>query len=191
VPSVCAVGVASSLEIEDQDFSASFKGGKWVVKYKWVNGAQEPVLYNTVAQYAIQKECCTQYEAEVEEWIANGWLQLYEGEDCGIIPLLAVLQVNKAKVRPVLDFRELNQFVSSHTATSDVCGEKLRTWRRMGNNVCLIDLKKAYLQLHVDRSLWKYQVVKYKGKRYCNTARIWIECGTKDNDGGIKRNSWE
>jgi hypothetical protein len=169
VSSTCAVGVVSGLQIEDQDFSAKFEDGKWVVKYNWVSGGHEPVLYNTVAQYKVQEECSFQYEAEVEEWIANGWLQAYEGEDYGIIPLMAVLQLNKAKVRPVLDFRELNQFVSSHTATSDVCGEKLREWRRMGSNVSIIDLKKAYLQLHVDQSLWKYQVVRYKGKRYCLT----------------------
>ena len=44
VSSTCAAGVVSGLQIEDQDFSARFEDGKWVVKYKWVNGAHEPVL---------------------------------------------------------------------------------------------------------------------------------------------------
>lgn len=160
---------ASSITINDQDFSAIFTQGKWVVKYNWRQENQDPVLRNQVTQYRVREECKKEYEDEVEEWIAQGWLQEYVGEKCGIIPLLAVVQPNKGKTRPVLDFRELNQFVSSHTAASDVCGEKLRSWRRMGTNVCLIDLRKAYLQLHVAPDMWKYQVVMYKGKRYCLT----------------------
>jgi hypothetical protein len=40
--------------------------------------------------------------------------------------LMAVTQRNKLKIRPVMDYRELNQFVSSHTADGDVCSTKLR-----------------------------------------------------------------
>jgi hypothetical protein len=68
-----------------------------------------------------------------------------------------------------MDYRELNQHVSSHTGESDVCGEKLRKWRRSGTNVKMLDLRKAYLQLHVSPELWKYQVVKFEGKTYCLT----------------------
>ena len=39
----------------------------------------------------------------------------------------------------------------------------------MGSNLQIIDLRKAYLQFHVDSSLWRYQVVEYKGRRYCLT----------------------
>ena len=34
---------------------------------------------------------------------------------------------------------------------------------------CLLDLKKAYLQVHVDPSLWRYQVVRFEGVKYCLT----------------------
>ena len=74
----------------------------------------------------------------------------------GIIPLMAVVQQNKKKIRPVLDYRELNQFVSSHTAESTIRNDKVRSWRRMGTNLCMIDLKNAYLQIHVHPSLWKF-----------------------------------
>ena len=30
----------------------------------------------------------------------------------------------------------------------------------------MLDLRKAYLQLHVDRSLWKHQVVQFQGKHF-------------------------
>ena len=33
----------------------------------------------------------------------------------------------------------------------------------------MVDLKSAYLQLHVDESLWPYQLVEYKEKVYCLT----------------------
>jgi hypothetical protein len=96
-------------------------------------------------------------------------LQPFAGEPEGVIPLMAVVQANKNKVRPVMDYRELNQYVSSHTAESEVCGEKLRQWRKMGTNLKIMDLRKAYLQLHVSEELWKYQVVKFKGRLYCLT----------------------
>ena len=49
---------------------------------------------------------------EVEDWIAKGWLKPYDGvAGDGIIPLIAVVQVNKNKVGPVMVYRELNGFV--------------------------------------------------------------------------------
>ncbi|XP_043214663.1 uncharacterized protein LOC122378020 [Amphibalanus amphitrite] len=113
------------------------------------------------------------YQEEVEEWVSNGWLIPYNEEEHGpvrgTVPLMAVVQPNKEKVRPVMDFRELNEYVTTHTADADVCAHKLREWRRKGTNVALIDLQKAYLQIHVHRSLWTYQTVVFGGKRYCLT----------------------
>jgi transposase InsO family protein len=122
-----------------------------------------------VPQYRIPPDARKEFEAEVQEWISNGWLQPFQGDCDGLIPLMAVIQVNKAKVRPVMDYRELNQHVSSHTADGAVCGAKLRSWRRLSESVSIIDLRKAYLQLRVEPSLWRYQVVQFKGRRYCLT----------------------
>lgn len=47
----------------------------------------------------------------------------------GLIPLMAVIQQNKDKVRPVLDYRELNEHVDTFTPRADVCTQKLREWR--------------------------------------------------------------
>lgn len=160
---------APVLTIEDKDFRAEFEGGQWIVSWKWCES--EPMLRNTVAQYNVAPQAKEAFEAEVDDWIEHGWLQEYSDGDppSGIIPLMAIIQPNKQKIRPVLDFRELNSFVSSHTAQSDVCHEKLRSWRRMGDNVSIIDLRKAYLQICVTQELWKHQVVKYKKKHYCLT----------------------
>ena len=82
---------------------------------------------------------------------------------------MAVLQEKKQKVRPVLDYRELNQYIDSYTADADVCAEKLRTWRRMGLEIAALDLKSAYLQIHLKKSLWQYQTVFFEGRRWALT----------------------
>ena len=82
---------------------------------------------------------------------------------------MAVIQQNKQKVRPVLDYRELNDHVDPFTARADICTENLREWRRAGSNVSVLDLRKAYLQVRVHQSLWSYQTVLFKGRRYCLT----------------------
>ena len=43
----------------------------------------------------------------------------------GLVPIMAVVQQNKGKVRPVLDFRELNMFIEAFTANTDACADKL------------------------------------------------------------------
>lgn len=65
-----------------------------------------------------------------------------------------------------MDFRELNKYVDSYTVEADVCFEKLRCWRRQGENFYIIDLKKAYLQVGVDKSLWPFQTVRYDNMLY-------------------------
>jgi transposase InsO family protein len=159
--------VSVEMNIVDKDFSAQFRDGIWVVKWNWLEGP--PKIVNSVPGYRVQKEIKDEYDKEIDEWIDSGWLQRYTGPCDGLIPLMAVIQSTKSKVRPVLDFREVNQYVSSHTANGDVCSDKLRSWRKMGNNLSIVDLRKAYLQIHVDPSLWKYQVVEHKGVRYCLT----------------------
>lgn len=168
--SLCAVAVDDlTAEIVDKDFVAEFREGSWTVSWNWVDGESEPKLYNKVAQYKMSSDVEEEFTSEVEEWIDKGWLQRYHGEHDGIIPFLAVSQHNKGNVRPVMDFRELNNYVSSHTGSSVVCGEKIREWRKLGTNIKILDLKKAYLQVRVNPDLWRYQVVMHKNVKYCLT----------------------
>ena len=88
-----------------------------------------------------------------------------------LIPLMAVLQQHKSKVCPVMDFRQLNRYVDVFTANADVCAAKLRERRQKGLNVSLLDLKRAYLQVRVQKTLWPFQTVKNGGKRYCLTRQ--------------------
>ena len=160
------------LYVQDRDFEAKFDGKVWTVRYFWKEH-QEPQLTNRVALYdrdmtGVKRE---RFDAEVQKWIAEGILVPWEGEVGGIIPLMAVEQPTKGKVRPVLDFRELNEYVECHTGDEliDVCDDRLREWRRVEGEPELVDLSGAYLQLRVCPELWKYQLVQYDGKVYCLT----------------------
>ena len=131
-------------------------------------------LCNTIPGYAVSTKNRAAFEEELQMWIDNGWLISYIQERLGppnrLIPLIAIEQPTKDKIRPVMDYRELNQHVDTFTVDADVCATKLQEWRQKGSNVALLDLKRAYLQIRVHESLWPFQTVIIKGKRYCLTC---------------------
>ncbi|XP_065643080.1 uncharacterized protein LOC136074669 [Hydra vulgaris] len=162
------------IEIKKKDHEAVFNGVEWRVKWKWRDGESPDRLRNKVAQYGIPQHARANYENELQDWIDRKWLLEYEenelGPPKGQIPLMAVIQRNKDhKIRPVLGWREANDFIETYTRDADVCVEKLRKWRRMGNKPAIIDLRKAYLQLKTNKSLWPFQTVVFRNKRYCLT----------------------
>ena len=153
----CAVAAhrLNVCKIEDKDFEANFDGEKWTVKWKWKG--EPPVLQNRVKCYknSLESEKNSEFEEEVERWIADGILVPWKGEGKGVLPLMAVFQATKKKVRPALDYRELNCFVACHTGSDiiDVCDDKMRKWRQLEGGTAIVNLKSAYLQLHVAREL--------------------------------------
>lgn len=158
-------------EIDDKDFTARFDGERWEVEWFWKG--EKPVLKNRIACYehSLKGRVKEEFDQEVERWIKESILVPWEGVEEGVLPLMAVIQPTKNKVRPVLDFRELNGYVMCHTGddVTDVCGETLRKWRQMRGASTIVDLKSAYLQIHVAKKLWRYQLVKYNGRTYCLT----------------------
>ena len=64
-----------------------------------------------------------------------------------------------------MDYRELNDYVECHTGDDmvGVCSDKLRQWRKLQGELRVVDLRSAYLQIHVAPHLWKYQVVRHIG----------------------------
>ena len=170
-----AAAAAPLEQADESDFVVSYdeKERRWSMQWKWSGGKAPVQLQNTAEEYAIPDNARHQYERELEKWVANQWLVPYDecvhGEVKGTIPLMAVIQPKKDKVRPVMDFRELNTHLDPHTADADVCSEKIREWRRCGQNVSLLDLRDAYLQVHVHESLWPYQTVVFQGKRWALT----------------------
>ena len=160
-----------ALLIKDKDFDGVFNGKQWTIRWKWKD--QPAKLVNRTALYsnARQPEVAKKFNAEVQNWIAQGWLHPISEKNCcqkgGIIPLMAVVQPNKDKVRPVLDFRELNKYVQCHSGDEiAVCDDSMRRWRRLGAQVKIVDLKSAYLQLRVAKDLWPFQQVEFQGRRF-------------------------
>ena len=44
----------------------------------------------------------------------------------------------------------------------DVCNEKIRKWRQLAGGTAIVDLKSAYLQLHVAKKLWLDSILHQK-----------------------------
>ena len=82
---------------------------------------------------------------------------------------MAVQQENKGKVRPVLDYRELNQFVSSQTAEGEGNNAKMASG---GRESCPSGYQKGISAAACDESLWQFQIVKYKGFGLCSAPKI-------------------
>ena len=133
------------------------------------------MIRNHVAEYVVAKGDREEFDGEVGRWINDRWLEEHNeqvhGVVTGVIPLMAAKQPNKqTKVRPVMDYRKLNEhIISKPRANAVVCQEKFRSWRKRGVNACLLDLKKAYLQIHVGRSLQRFQAVRFRSKLYVMT----------------------
>ena len=129
------------------------------------------IFKNGLSEYPTPKRLQDEYEQELQAWIQNGWLILYLkselGPPKGLIPLMATLQENKQKVRAVMDYHKLNEHVNAYTANADVCAQTMREWQQQGPKASIVDLRQAYLQIHIDKSLWPFQTVKIKGQRYC------------------------
>ena len=156
-------------------FHAEYDDAKrvWTASWKW-SGDQPPVsLKNRLSEYPASKRLQGEYERELQAWIQNGWLIPYPeselGPPKGLIPLMAILQESKQKVWPVMDYCELNEPVNSYMANADVWAQTMPEWRQQGPKAAIVDLRRAYLQIHVDKSLWPFQTVKIKGQRYCLT----------------------
>ena len=156
--------------IEDKDFSAWFSQGFWSVRWNWKNQQSACSRVKPAGNYV--KECDEEAVSnEIESWLESGVLvehdPLVHGEVRQFLSLLAVRQQkgDVLKVRPVFDYRDLNESLESHPGGSTpVCAERLRTWRQVEGNSAVIDLKAAYLQIRVDPDLWLHQAIKWKGK---------------------------
>ena len=153
--------------IVDKDFEVVFDGTAWTARWTWKS---EPEVTKRVSANKVPPVLQERFNDGVRRWIAEGWLVPREGaatpEDTGLIPLMVVEHVTKGKVRPVLDYREVNQFVSSSGATADVCGDKLREWRQMPKDCAILDLKDTYMQSRAHPTCSKFQKVRFQGRSY-------------------------
>jgi len=169
------VSVLHSDDIHDKDFVATFNGSRWCVRWNWRQnlepGSDCKIPYNIIDEQ--DKSPC---DAEINDWINEGILVRHDvsfhGKIKRYLPIIAVRQQkgDTVKVRPVLDYRSLNESIESHTAeATPTCADTLRQWRQLGPKCSIIDLKRAYLQVEIDPSLWAYQAVRWKGSDFLLT----------------------
>ncbi|KFD62560.1 hypothetical protein M514_25296 [Trichuris suis] len=118
---VCAATDAD-ITLDERDFVVTFDRDdcSWRASWKWTNGGGPDVLKNIVREYPPSREIRGPYEEELRSWVEQGWLVPYDqtkyGPAKGLIPLMAIVQRNKGKIRPVMDFRELNAHIETVAA---------------------------------------------------------------------------
>ena len=132
----CGAAALPALGADAPDFSVRFDETqrKWTVAWKWAEGVSPQCLTSSVPQYFVPSVARQEFDDELDTWIANGWLLPYDerrlGPPLGLVLLMAVQQSNKAKVRPVLDYRELNGHLTTHAAEEVAASRRRRSGRR-------------------------------------------------------------
>ena len=165
------------LEMNDCEATFDPERGFWEVSWQWKDGAApSSPIGSGIGEYSRQRLTDNQEEKfvdEIQKWIQEGWLVPYDetvhGEIGGVLPLLAVCQEHKEStpIRPCLDYRDLNsRIVSLPGLDAPACEEKLREWRRHGKGTDIVDIRKAFLNVHVHPTLQRFQVVAWKGQKY-------------------------
>ncbi|XP_065189499.1 uncharacterized protein LOC135820118 [Sycon ciliatum] len=152
---------------------------RWELTWQWNDGVgPEASVGSGIGEYSRHKLTAEQeklFQDEVDLWIHNGWLVPHDTSVHGppqcVLPLIPQVQEHKQStpVRPCLDYRSLNRLVKSEPGReAPICGDKLRKWRKAGpaHEYVLMDIRKAYLQVHVAEQLQCFQIVLWKGKRF-------------------------
>ena len=130
----CDEPTYAAITINEPDFSAEYDetNWRWTVSWKWACDQPPVTLKNRLLEYPASVQIRREYDQELQWWIDNGWLLPYPedklGPPKGLIFLMAVLQENKLKVQPVMDYHELNEHVDVYTGSANVCMQKLKEW---------------------------------------------------------------
>ena len=166
---------AVSLEqptIRDPDYEATFRDGRWEVRWRWKDAS---VKLNKPSNYVLP-EYVDAVNRELEDWLDLGILVEFDervhGKIRHYLPIIAVCQQKgqSTKIRPVFDFRSLNDHIESHTGgATPLCASRIRQWRQLGSHCAILDLKRAYLQILIAPDLWRFQAVSWQGKTYLLT----------------------
>lgn len=104
------------------------------------------MLQNRVSCYkhTLKGGARIEFKREVDRWIDEGISRPWEGEETNsVLPLMAVVQPTKNKVRPKLNEHQLSCHTSSEAA--DVCGTTFQVWRCMTGATAIVNLKSACL----------------------------------------------
>lgn len=157
---------------------------RWVFSWKWLD--QPPgrdqetgaTLYN---KPWFDESTGVAFDEEVQRWIQQGILT--EGEDGWVLPWNLVEQTHKIStpVRLTIDFTVLNKYLRCETedGLNEICHREIRRWRSSDGGE-LIDISKAYLQIHLDETLQRFQCVQYRNRKYrCTRLMFGLSIGPK------------
>jgi transposase InsO family protein len=145
---------------------------KWIVTWKWKQvpaGQFGPPVYRN---NKIPPHHWELLDLEVRKWIENEFLVPITETDRprmkGSVPIKAEIQLHKPStpVRPVCDFKWLNEYIKSapNEGLMDAISAPtyIRRWRsHPESRMCLIDIKKAYMRIYVNEEQTYYQCVRY------------------------------
>ena len=165
--------VPRAVVIEDEDFRAEFRDGRWVAGWKFVSPMHEGVSGSSWSN--IPEADREAFDSEMTTWLKEGIIVRHEdkhGEIRRFLPIISVRQEKgqETKIRPVFDYREMNKLIASHPAgATPLCAERLREWRQVGSNASIIDLRRAYLQVHAEPELWCHQAIRWRGEVFLMT----------------------
>ena len=162
---------AASLDGPEQAESQGQRYG-WVVRWRWKTGV-DPARISSSGVERYRKSWWTeahekQFREETNEWVRLGFLVPACSSGCKFIPWSCTSTPGKSTpLRLALDFVPTNEFVKNRAEWSqrEVCSDELLRWRTSDGGE-LLDVKKAYMRIHVDRSLWPYQSVRVDGVPY-------------------------
>ena len=175
--SVSRDGPNVTLSMGDAEVAFDAERGFWEVQWRWSAGAppQAPIG-SGIGEYSRQKlspEQEAKFQAEIDLWLAEGWLVPYDADRHGppgaVLPLLAVCQEHKptTPVRPCLDYRALNvRIISSPGREAPACPEKLREWRQRKGASKIVDIRKAFLNVRIHPTQQRFQMVVWQGRQY-------------------------
>ena len=171
-PSLPSVVSGRSSRLHHVSAQRCFYGGSiwssYLCSSMW-RGPQEYVTYMLRnIQCPIRAELHMRQNWRHGSWMAD-WYRTSKDDSAsprGLIQLMAVTQATKAQERPVMDYREINLYLDAFTVNADVCAERMREWQQQGTNMALLDLRNTYLQLRIQETLWLFQTVIIKGRRY-------------------------
>ena len=161
------------LKIDQPVFSIGFEHQQkvWTASWKWSGDRELAKLQSSIVEYHVPSQIRSAYEKEFHALINDGWLIPHPHEKLGppkgLILLMAIVQ--ESKVRLVMDYQELNQYIDTFMTDVDVCASKLQEWCQHESNISLLDLRRAFLQVWVSESLWPFQTVMFAVRIYCLT----------------------
>ena len=95
-----------------------------VTAWKWSASQAIEKLQSRISEYPVSRKMKEEYERELQTWIDNSWLLPYIDEEFDPpnrrILLKAILQTNKCKMYPVMNYCELNTYVNTFMGAVDI-----------------------------------------------------------------------